>query len=428
MTTEIANLQIENEMDIVLAHRRAMQIAKFAGINIAEQTRFATAVSEICRNALEYCKEGTISYNITKVSKGSYVIVANISDCGSGIKGLKAILARDLQKHQGKGRGIAFSKKLVDTFKIESGKNGTTVWLGMDIPNNAKPINNLIVQGWAKHIKNEPSLSAYEEVKIRNTNLLLLTEELKNEKQKTEEQLKEIMLLNEQLQKTNNNLEEFTFAVSHDLKTPLTSLKLCLDLLDDTANPTTKNPYIERIRRAGNRLEKTIFGLVEILDVYTRNYNITKTVNLEELYKDIKAEFSLLSSTKEVSFSSNFMVCEVKYIETYLNSIFTNLISNSIKYRVPGRPLEISISSARKEDRILLTFSDNGEGIDLDKHAPRLFLPFSRFNNEQEGRGIGLYIIKKMVEKNGGSIEIKSNPQVGTTFILELKEYEIFGK
>lgn len=427
MTTEIARLQIVNEMDIVLAHRRAMQIAKFAGINIAEQTRFATAVSEICRNALEYCVEGNIIYDITMVSKGRYMIVASVSDCGSGIKGLKAILARDLQKHQGKGRGIVFSKKLVDTFKITTGQNGTTVLLGINIPDNANPINNLIVQGWVKHIKNEPPLSAYEEVKIRNASLILLTEELRNEKQRTEEHLREITLLNERLQNTNNNLEEFTFAVSHDLKTPLTSLKLCLELLDDNADPITKNTYIEMIRRAGRRLEKTINGLVEILDVYTKNHNITKTVNLEELYKEIKEEFSPLASRKKVSFTGNFMIPEVKYIESYLNSIFTNLISNSIKYRAADRPLEISISSTRKGDKVLLTFSDNAEGIDLEKYGPKLFLPFTRFNNEQEGRGIGLYIIKKMVEKNGGSIEIKSKLNSGTTFLLELKEYAFAG-
>jgi signal transduction histidine kinase len=428
MTTEIAKLQIVNEMDIVLAHRRAMQIAKFAGINIAEQTRFATAVSEICRNALEYCKEGNIVYDITMISKGRYMIVATVSDCGSGIKGLKAILARDLQNYQGKGRGIVFSKKLVDTFKITSGPKGTTVLMGINIPDNTNPINNLIIQGWIKHIKKEQPLSAYEEVKLRNSNLILLTEELRNEKQKTEEHLREITLLNERLQKTNNNLEEFTFALSHDLKTPLTSLKLSLELLEDAADPITKNTYIEMIRRAGQRLDKTVTGLVEILDVYTRNHNVTKTVNLEEFFKEIKEEFSILASGKEVFFTGNFMVREVNYIETYLNSIFTNLISNSIKYRVPGRPLEISISSNRKDDKVLLTFSDNAEGIDLENYGHRLFTPFTRFNNEQEGRGIGLYIIKKMVERNGGSIKIESKLNCGTTFTLELLEYAFVGK
>ena len=423
MTTEIAKLQIENEMDIVLAHRRAMQIAKFAGINIAEQTRFATAVSEICRNALEFCMEGNIVYDITTVSKGCYMIVANVSDRGQGIKGLKSILSRDLQKHQGKGRGIVFSKKLVDTFKITSGPNGTTVLMGINIPDNGNPINNLIVQGWIKHIKKEQPLSAYEEVKIRNASLMLLTEELRDEKQKTEKQLNEITLLNEQLQKTNNNLEEFTFAISHDLKTPLTSLKLCLDLMEDSSDPVAKASYIEMIRRSGKRLEKTIMGLVEILDVYTKNHNITKTINLEEFYKDIKEGFCTYSTTKEVSFTGNFSIREIKYIEPYLNSIFTNLISNSIKYRVPGRPLEISIRSSRQEKNVLLTFSDNAEGIDLAKYGPKIFLPFTRFNNEQEGRGIGLYIIKKMVEKNGGSIKINSQLNTGTTFLLELKEY-----
>ena len=72
---------------------------------------------------------------------------------------------------------------------------------------------------------------------------------------------------------------------------------------------------------------------------------------------------------------------------------------------------------------IILTFKDNGEGIDLEKFGSRLFTPFTRFNTEQEGKGIGLYIVKKMIEKNGGKIEVESEIGKGTTFIIYLREY-----
>src|ERR1700727_955350 len=95
MTTQITKLDITNEFDILLAHRRAMQITKFAGINISEQTRFATAISEISRNALEFCKGGEIVFNVTKIGEKKYLCEAMISDCGPGIKDIENIMKRD---------------------------------------------------------------------------------------------------------------------------------------------------------------------------------------------------------------------------------------------------------------------------------------------------------------------------------------------
>lgn len=423
MKTEIAKIDIENEMDIVLAHRRAMQVSKFAGSNIAEQTRFATAVSEICRNALEFCKKGSIVYSIILVQKTSYDLEAVVSDCGPGIKDLNQILSRNLLQHTGKGRGIVFSKKLVDSFKIVTNAKGTHVTLGMHVPMNGQPINKLIIQGWITYMKNEPPLTAYEELKIRNAGLLQLTDEIREEKLKTEKQLKQINELNEKLQKSNSYLEEFTYTVSHDLKTPLTTLNLSLKLLEDAGEEESKMTFIEIISRAAKRLERTVQGLVEILDVQTKTENLIKKIKLESLIEDITEEFLPVTAGKNISLKHDFMVSEIVYLPVYLNSIFTNFISNAIKYRRPGIPLDIEVSTRRRGGMVLLTFQDNGEGIDLIKNGPRLFTPFTRFNTIQEGKGIGLYIVKKMVEKNGGKIEVESEPGKGTTFCIYLREY-----
>ncbi|MFT3680443.1 MAG: sensor histidine kinase [Ferruginibacter sp.] len=425
MRTVISKLEIENEMDLVLAHKRAMQIAKFAGIGIPDQTRFATAISEISRNALENCGAGTAEYGISSLVEGEYTIDALISDCGNGIKDLDNILKRNLQTHVGKGRGIAFSKKLVDVFKITSNDKGTKVFLGIDVPVNGTPINNLIIQSWINHLKKEQPLNAYEELKIRNANLMQLTEELRQEKLNTEHHLSQIAKLNDKLQKTNEYLEEFAYTVSHDLKTPLTSINLSLHFLDEVNDPESKIVYIDIIARAAKRLERTVQGLVEIIDVQTQNKNLAKKINLEEFFTDLLEEFKPQIDGKNILIEHSFMVNELCFLEAYLNSILTNLLSNSIKYRQPDQTLKISVTSRRKEGMVLFTITDNAEGIDLAKNGTRLFTPFNRFNTQTEGKGIGLYIIKKMVEKNDGRIEVESEKGKGTTFRLYLKEYSV---
>ncbi len=423
MTTKITKLDITNEVDILLAHRRAMQITKFAGINISEQTRFATAISEISRNALEFCKSGEITFSITLSGEKKYTCEALITDCGKGIKDIETILKRDPQSYKGRGIGIVFSKKLVDIFRITSNASGTKVTLGMKVPVKAKPINNLVIQGWINYIKNEQPLTAYEELKVRNINLMQLTEELKEEQARVEKHSKEIQLLNEKLVKTNSYMEEFTYTVSHDLKTPLTTLKLAFEFLDEAEDAESKMEYMQMIGRAAKRLEKTIQGLVEILDLQTNDQSIVKKIDLHSFFTDIKEGFSTYILAKSVAFEDSFMIDELWYIEPYLTSIFTNLISNSIKYRVVERPLVIRVSTRRSSGKILLTFTDNAEGIDLVKNGPRIFTPFTRFTTRQEGKGIGLYIIKKIIEKNDGRIEVESTPGVGTSFKIYLNEY-----
>ena len=410
-------------MDIVLAYRRAMQIGRFTGINISEQTRFATAVSEICRNALEFCNGGNIVFQLSHKADNDYVLEAIVTDCGDGIDHLPEILARNPQTHTGKGRGIVFSRKLVDNFRINSTRKGTTVELRMNVPSNGRPINKLIIQGWIQQIAKEPNVSAYEELKARNIALMQITDELKIEQQNNQKQIKEIQLLNEKLNDTNTYLEEFTYTVSHDLKTPLTTLKLSLGFLEETEDPEVKLSYIRVIERAAQRLEKTVGGLVEILDLQTQPLGYSQKVNLSEVFNDIVEELGTIVQDKAMQFEQDLKVGEVQYFTPYITSIFRNLLGNSVKYRQAGVPLKVSVKSRRRSGMVEITFEDNAEGIDMEKNGSRLFTPFIRFNNDQEGKGIGLYLIKKMIEKNGGKIEVESEPGKGTTFCIYLREY-----
>ncbi|MDB5276441.1 MAG: hypothetical protein JWR61_1396 [Ferruginibacter sp.] len=425
MTTAISVIDINNEMDLVLTHRRAMQICKFVGISLAEQTRFATAVSEICRNCLMYGKAGKITYNLVKTGD-EYKVEVIIKDEGTGIKGLDSILQRDPQLYKGRGLGIVFARKLSDGFKINSTANGTTVVLEKYIHANAVPINNLIIKGWILHLKNEPVVSAYEELKNRNEQLIQLTEELKVEKMKVDQQIDQIKQLNVSLETRNAYLQQFTYSVSHELKTPLTSLKLSVSLLKENKNLVLQDEIIDVVARAEKKLGKTINGLINILEFQSKGKQATQNIVFEEELGDIIEPIKKHYGIDAINLITDFkQVKEICYVQGYISSIFSNLLSNAVKYRSCERPLDITIVTSKRDNYILLTFMDNGEGIDLVRNGDKLFTPFTRFTTTKEGHGIGLYIVKSMVEKNGGKIQVESLPGKGTTFYFFLKEYEL---
>jgi signal transduction histidine kinase len=108
----------------------------------------------------------------------------------------------------------------------------------------------------------------------------------------------------------------------------------------------------------------------------------------------------------------------VHSVKAFIQSIFYNLLSNAYKYRSPERALSISVNARKLNDTVEITVSDNGLGIDLTKHRDSVFKLFKRFHLNADGRGLGLYLVKEQVEALGGTIDIQSQPDVGTTFII----------
>jgi anti-sigma regulatory factor (Ser/Thr protein kinase) len=206
MKTEVTRLSINNEMDVVLAHRRAMQIARFSGISLSEQTRFATAVSEICRNCLEYADGGDIIFSVLKKDE-KYLVEAEVIDKGNGITNLTKILSRDPHQYKGRGLGIVYARRLSDDFEIKSGAKGTIVRIRKYFVSKNNLVSKLIIEGWKKHLLDEPPLSAYEELKIRNLQLLELTEEMREQIEKLDHQFEEIARLNHRIQNSNKNMQ-----------------------------------------------------------------------------------------------------------------------------------------------------------------------------------------------------------------------------
>jgi signal transduction histidine kinase len=149
-----------------------------------------------------------------------------------------------------------------------------------------------------------------------------------------------------------------------------------------------------------------------------------ESVSFSTLTEEISSSLSSLLEKEEVQILTDFSIDVFYGLKNYLFSIFYNLIVNSIKFKQPGKYTIIRIKSQVIKDKLVLTFKDNGRGIDLSRHAGKVFTLYARFHRDIEGKGMGLFIVKTQVEALGGRINIQSSPGVGTEFTIEFP-YEV---
>jgi PAS domain S-box-containing protein len=233
-------------------------------------------------------------------------------------------------------------------------------------------------------------------------------------------------LLIKELSKSNADLKQFSFITSHNLRAPLSNIAAILTLIDYSTLSKENLQLIEMLKESGEQLSATIEDISNIL-IIKNNINIHVTsINLETIYAEISKSFLIELKNINGSVFTNFEVSQLNFHRTYIESIFINLISNAIKYRSPYRPLILRITSHKDDNgNCILTFADNGIGIDLKRHRDRVFGLYQRFNDKIEGHGLGLFIVKSQITALGGTIEIESEVDKGTSFIITLKGLQI---
>ncbi len=228
----------------------------------------------------------------------------------------------------------------------------------------------------------------------------------------------------ENLSEVNAALDNFVHMAAHDLRSPVNNLKTLFQLHHLSQSPEEAAQLFGAMEQSVLRLDNTVHSLIEVLEVQNSQQVPAREVRLQDvvdyLMKDYAAELEKDGGRVETDF---FRCPSVYYVEAYLYSIVRNLLSNAIKYRSPHRSLVLSISSDRQDDLVVLRVADNGIGINLEKHGKDLFNPFSRFTSQAYGKGLGLHLVRNMIEKNGGKISVESQVDAGTTFIVLLKEF-----
>ena len=223
----------------------------------------------------------------------------------------------------------------------------------------------------------------------------------------------------------NRDLEQFSYIISHNLRGPVATILGLANLLNDTKlNATEKKKIIEGVSASVNNLDSVIKDLNIILQAKAQSSEKKKLILFSDLLSEVKLSLNDIIQNEHVHIFSNFSaINEMQTLKSYMYSIFYNLISNSIKYRQTKVNLIIEITSEIVGRNLILTFKDNGIGIDLKKHGHEIFGLNKRFNFNVEGKGLGLFMVKTQLESLGGIISVESSLDMGSEFKITFENY-----
>jgi len=246
------------------------------------------------------------------------------------------------------------------------------------------------------------------------------------ERKKGEEHIKKInhqaIEHGKALEFKNRQLVDFCNIVSHNLRGPLINISMLIDFLEESDSEEEKNEVQAKIKPVVNHLMEVFNELVESIQVKQDTAIEGEKLNLENCLEKVLVGFETEIKEFQAEVKADFSEAPVVFFpQKYLVSIFTNLIGNALKYRSPDRPPEIYIESSSVSGATLLSFSDNGLGIDLSLHQQHLFKIRKTFHKHPDAKGFGLFMIKTQIEAMGGDIWAKSQPGKGSTFFVKIK-------
>lgn len=226
-------------------------------------------------------------------------------------------------------------------------------------------------------------------------------------------------ILTQNLTQKNKQLASFSHITSHNLRSPVGNLNALLQFYKMAETEEEKEMLFEKLELVTNHLTSTLDTLVDTLRIKENDQQDLQLIAFEDVLMKTQEIFSgqILESKAQINYNFN-SAPKIKYNLNYLESIFLNLISNSLKYRSPVRTPIITIKTEIKEGKTILTFEDNGLGIDLVKHGDKIFGLNNTFHEHIEAKGVGLYMTKIQVEALGGEISAKSELDKGTIFTI----------
>ncbi len=221
-----------------------------------------------------------------------------------------------------------------------------------------------------------------------------------------------------ELEKLNSEYNTLIDALSHDIQQPLSAIVLLSDALTEAYKKQDTpqfNKWIETLKSSSNSMRELVKDFIVENEGQPELLGEPERVNIEDISQDVILSLKTEIFNKGISISTDFQTSEIMFSRNNLRSILYNLLRNSIKYKKPGSPLKIVISSMKAEGYILLQVKDNGIGI-AEEHQKEIFKKATRVSHSIEGTGMGLFIIKRMMENNGGRIKVESELEKGSTF------------
>ncbi|WP_073243530.1 sensor histidine kinase [Maribacter aquivivus] len=253
----------------------------------------------------------------------------------------------------------------------------------------------------------------YKELESKN---ILLT----RSKDQLEENNVMVNEMNNSLEIRNKQLSDFSYLISHNLRSPVTSMSVIVEMIQKEKNPEILHqllPKLDKVAKSITNLTEDINDYVSILD--TKEIKIVD-IDLQELILEVKNEF-----TETLLDNSGFEVQlnlaawnHISYSKFYMQSIVHNFISNAIKYKRENVSSYIQFESAIENKHKVLYVRDNGIGLNMERHGDNVFKLYKRFHRNISGKGMGLFLVKSQLDALNATITINSKEGVGTTFKL----------
>ncbi|MEP6961486.1 MAG: ATP-binding protein [Acidobacteriota bacterium] len=438
MILPILSVAIRTEHDTVAARQRSRQIARLLGFDSQDQTRIATAVSEIARNAFRYASGGRAEF-ILEGETPPQLLLIRISDEGTGIHDMQRILDGRYTSTTGMGLGIVGTRRLMDQFEIQTQPGrGTVVWMKKLLPRKAPFITAEGLGSLTHQLSLERPGSAYGELELQNQELLSTLDELR----KRQEELKHV---NRELEDTNRGVvalyaelderadhlrradtlkSKFLSNMSHEFRSPLNSILALSNLLTSQSDgPLTseQQQQVGFIRRAADDLYELVNDLLDLAKVEAGKVEVKPVYfEVENLLGALRGMLRplFLSTAVTLVFDSAEGLPPMYSDEGKISQILRNFISNALKFTEAG---EVRVTASLAQDRILFAVADTGIGI-APEDQELIFQDFAQVDSHLQravkGTGLGLPLSKKLAQLLSGEINVLSDPGRGSTFTL----------
>jgi len=431
----IFTVRLRQERHVVQARQRAREIAALLGFEHQEQIRLATATSELARNAFRYATDGTVEFLVRDGQPQLFEIL--VTDSGPGIGNLADILDGRYVSRTGLGKGIIGTRRLMDQFDISSSPAGTRVKVAKALPPTTSHMDAVRTKNIAVELVRSGAADPFDEMERQNQELLRTLADLR-EKQ---DQLAE---LNQELEDTNRGVvalyaeldqnaddlrrvsglkSSFMSNLSHEFRTPLNSIaSLCQLLLSrsDGELSTDQEKQVTYIRRSADELTELVNDLLDLAKVESGKIDVKpKHFEVQDLFGALRAMLRplLTGNSLELIFNADPDLPPLFTDQGKVSQILRNLISNALKFTRRGYVRLNAHTDGRGS--IVFSVEDTGIGI-APEDQERVFDEFVQIESELQakvkGTGLGLPLSKRLAELLGGTISLKSEVGVGSTF------------
>jgi signal transduction histidine kinase/DNA-binding response OmpR family regulator len=430
------------EQDVVVARQRARQVAALIGFDPQDQTRIATAVSEIARNAYRYAGGGKVEFSLEGES-APQLLLARVRDEGPGIANLDRVLGGQYRSQTGMGIGILGVHRLMDQVEIETqpGK-GTQVLLKKILPPRAPVVTRSDLARITTELVTRAPAGAYEELQEQNRELVRALAELR-------ERQDELLLLNRELEDTNRGVvalyaeidekadhlrrademkSKFLSNMSHEFRTPLSSVRalsrLLLDRVDGELG-AEQEKQVSLIAKAADDLTSLVDDLLDLAKIEAGKIDVRPTeFPVANLFSALRGMLRPLlpGDNLKLVFDEPPPSLVLVTDEGKVSQILRNFISNALKFTEHG---EVRVYAEVCGDGRLVRFGvdDTGIGISAEDQA-RIFEEFTQVHNRLQSRvkgtGLGLPLTRRIAQLLGGDVRVQSELGVGSKFTATL--------